>query len=124
MPTLYGLLADLIVVVHLAFVAFVVLGGLSLLRWPWMLWLHLPSAAWGVLIEFLGWTCPLTPLENSLRWRAGREPYEGDFVAEYLLPVLYPEALTRDVQILLGSLVLIVNAVIYAVVLLRRRQMA
>jgi hypothetical protein len=118
---MYSLAADLVVVVHLAFVLFVALGGLLVLRWPRIAWVHLPAAAWGAAIEFGGWICPLTPLENDLRARAGESPFTGDFVARYLLPVIYPEGLTREAQITLGLAVVVVNAVIYAAALRRRR---
>ncbi|HWP99343.1 MAG TPA: DUF2784 domain-containing protein [Vicinamibacterales bacterium] len=119
---MYGLLADLIVVLHLAFVGFVLLGGLLALRRPWLAALHLPAAAWGAMVEFAGWTCPLTPLEQELRILAGERVYTGDFVARYLLPVLYPEGLTRRLQILLGAGVLAVNAAVYGAVLARRHR--
>lgn len=118
----YLLLADLVVVVHLAFVAFVVLGGLLALRWPWVAALHLPAAAWGVLIEFGGWICPLTPLENALRQRGGEAGYSGGFVERYLLSILYPDGLTRGVQVALGLIVLAVNAAVYGWLLARRRR--
>ena len=114
--------ADLVVVLHAAFVLFVVFGGLLALRWPAAAWLHLPAAAWGALIEFTGWICPLTPLENALRLRAGDETYAGDFVARYLLAALYPEGLSRDIQLALGAAVVIVNAAVYAIVLRRARE--
>lgn len=113
--------ADVVVVLHAAFVLFVVFGGLLALRWPAAAWLHLPAAAWGALIEFTGWICPLTPLENALRLRAGDETYAGDFVARYLLAALYPEGLSRDIQLALGAGVVILNAAIYAFVLRRSR---
>ena len=119
---LFARLADLVVVVHAMFVAFVVLGGFLVLRRPWLAWLHIPAAVWGVLIEFAGWICPLTPLENSLRRRGGEAGYAGGFVEHYLLPVLYPAGLTPRVQYVLGSLVLITNLAIYAVFLARRRR--
>ena len=112
--------ADLVASLHFIFVLFVVLGGVLVLRWPRLAWLHLPAVAWGACIELLGWICPLTPLENRLRYEAGVAGYEGGFVEHYLLPVLYPESLTRPIQILLGLLVLGINAVIYAVVLRSR----
>jgi len=118
----YGFLADLVVGLHLLFVAFVVGGGLLVLRWPRLAWVHLPAAAWGALIEFAGWICPLTPLEKWLRARGGGFGYEGDFVEHYLLPVLYPAALTRGAQIGLGVLVLVTNAAIYRHVWRRRRR--
>jgi hypothetical protein len=115
-----ALLADLVVVIHFSFVLFVILGGLLVLRWPWVAGLHLPAALWGVLIELTGWICPLTPLEQSLRQRAGGQGYSGSFIEHYLLPVLYPSALTRDIQLVLGSVALAVNLGIYAYVLRRR----
>ena len=118
----YHLLADLVVGVHALFVAFVVVGGLLVLRWPGMAFLHLPAAIWGALIEFQGWICPLTPLENSLRAAAGEAGYQGGFIEHYLLPVLYPAGLTRGVQLVLGSLVIAVNLVVYGVLLARRRR--
>jgi hypothetical protein len=119
---LYSFLADVTVALHLAFVAFVILGGLLVMRWRRVAWVHLPAAAWGAWIEFAGWICPLTPLENWLR-RAGGEPaYTSSFVEEYLLPVLYPASLSRDVQWALGALVLLINAGIYAIVFRRRRR--
>ena len=117
---MYGVLADAVLIIHLGFVLFVVLGGLLILRRPWMAWAHVPAAAWGVAIEFGDWTCPLTPLENHLRERAGEAAYSGDFIARYLLPVLYPEGLTREAQIALGLGALLFNAAIYAVVVRKR----
>jgi len=114
------LLADLVVLLHFAFVAFVVAGGLLVLRWPRLAWLHLPAAAWGAAVEFFGWICPLTPLEGALRDAGGASPAGGDFVARYLLPLLYPAGLTADIQMLLGSGVLVINAAIYGWVLRRR----
>ena len=116
-----GLLADALVVVHLLFVAFVGLGGLLVLRWPWVAGAHLPAAAWGVGIEVTGAICPLTPLEQELRRRAGQAGYQGDFVGHYLLPVLYPRGLTREAQLGLAALVLGLNLAVYAAVLRRRR---
>jgi hypothetical protein len=119
---LYSLLADAVVVLHLGFVVFVVAGGLLGLRWPRALWLHLPAAVWGALIELAGWICPLTPLENSLRRRGGEAGYAGGFIEHYLTPVLYPAGLTADVQVFLGVLVVIVNAAVYTVVITRQRR--
>ena len=109
----YLLIADLLVLLHLAFVGFVVLGAFLVLRMPGLAWIHLPCALWGALIEFAGWVCPLTPLENRFRQLGGQAGYAGDFVEHYLLPVLYPQNLTRPVQVALGTLVLIVNAAAY-----------
>jgi nitrate reductase gamma subunit len=116
----YRTLADLVVGAHALFVVFVVAGGLLALRWPWVAAVHLPAAVWGALIEFQGWICPLTPLENSLRASAGQAGYEGGFIDHYLLPVLYPAGLTQGVQVMLGSLVIAVNLVVYGLLLRRR----
>jgi uncharacterized protein DUF2784 len=116
-----ALLADLVVVAHFAFVLFVVLGGLLVLRWPGLAYVHLPTAAWGALIEFGGWICPLTPLEHWLRKQAGGGVYSGGFIEHYILPLLYPSALTRNIQILLGVSVLAVNLFIYWLLLRRHR---
>ena len=117
----YRLLADLVVVAHLLFVLFVVAGGLLVLRWPRLAWLHVPAAVWGALIEFAGWICPLTPLENRLRRLGGEAGYEGGFVEEYLLAILYPAGLTRTHQLVLGALVLALNLGVYGYVLWRHR---
>jgi hypothetical protein len=103
------------------FVLFVVLGGLLVLRWPRLGYVHLPAAIWGAWIEFTGRMCPLTPLENSLRARAGEAGYSGGFIEHYLLPLLYPSALTRTIQLVLGTLVIVVNLCIYGYLLRSRR---
>jgi hypothetical protein len=123
---LYRLAADAVLVLHLAFVVFVLLGGFLVLRWRKLAWAHLPAVAWGALIEFSGWICPLTPLEIALRRAAGDAAYAGDFVEHYIVALLYPESLTRDVQVALGIFVVLLNAVIYAAVLQQqhRRQRA
>jgi len=118
---MYSILADVVLVLHFAFVVFVAVGGLLVLRWPRVAWAHVPAAVWGVAIEFGGWICPLTPLENELRARAGEAPYGGDFIARYLLPVLYPEGLTREAQVVMGLAALILNGAIYGIVLRRMR---
>ena len=118
---IYRWLADGVVVVHLAFVAFVMVGAFLALRWRWVVWLHLPAVIWGVLIEYAGWICPLTPLENTLRARAGEAGYSGDFIQHYLLRALYPNGLTRGTQWLLGSLALGVNLVGYALLIRKAR---
>ena len=113
--------ADLLVMIHLLAIVFIVFGGLLVFRWPWAAWFHLPAAVWGVLIEFQGWICPLTPWEQRLRDAAGQGGYEGGFVQHYLLPIIYPEDLTRDLQWILGAAVLMVNVAVYALWLLRKR---
>jgi hypothetical protein len=110
---LYRLLADTVLLLHLGFILFVVAGGLLVLRRRGVAWLHLPAAAWGALIQFAGWTCPLTPLENRLRALGGQAGYSGGFVEHYLLAVIYPEGLTRGTQLLLGALVLAVTLGVY-----------
>lgn len=119
---IYRSLADLVLVVHLAFVLFVVLGGLLVLRWRWVALLHVPAAIWGILIEYTGGICPLTPLENSLRRLGGEAGYSGGFIQHYIQPVLYPSGLTRGTQIILGSLALLVNLVAYGLVIARSRR--
>jgi len=118
---IYRLLADIVLILHAAFVAFVMLGALLVLRWPKVAWVHVPVVLWGAGIEFLGGICPLTPLENHWRRLAGEEGYPGDFVEHYVVALLYPDGLTRTVQVALGLFALAVNVGIYAVVLLRRR---
>lgn len=112
---IYRLLADAVVVIHVIFVIFVVLGGFLLRRWPKLVFAHAPAAMWGALIEFAGWICPLTPLENALRARGGQTGYEGGFIDHYLIPLLYPAALSRGMQFALGGFVLAVNAVAYVI---------
>ena len=109
----YRLLADLVLLVHAAFVAFVMLGGLAVLRWRRLAWAHLPVVVWGAGIEFAGGICPLTPLENHWRRLAGEQGYMGGFVEHYLMAALYPEGLTHGLQIALGLVVLAVNAAVY-----------
>ena len=110
---MYPLLADLVLIVHLTFVAFVLCGGLLVLKWRRIAWLHLPTVAWGAVVEFTGWICPLTPLENWLRTQGGETSYRSDFIAQYLMPILYPGDLTRNLQLLLGTVVVVLNAAVY-----------
>lgn len=118
---IYTLLADLLVLLHLAFVIFVVAGGLLVLRWWPVVFLHLPAVAWGALLEFNGWVCPLTPWEQQLRLAAGDAGYRGGFIEHYLLPVLYPAGLTHGLQLLLGASVVIINLFVYGWLLWRKR---
>ena len=119
---IYKLLADAVFLAHLAFVLFVVLGGVAVWWMPRLAWLHLPAVAWGALIEFAGWICPLTPWEQSLRQLAGDRGYRGGFIEHYLLPLLYPQGLTRNVQVVLGVAVLVINVVAYALIVRRHRR--
>ena len=116
--------ADLVLVVHLAFVLFVVLGGLLALRWRRVAWVHVPVALYGAAIEFVGFICPLTPLEVWLRRRGGEGGYEGGFIEHYVTAALYPAGLTREVQLALGTFVLVLNAIVYLVWWRRRRRHA
>jgi len=109
----YRALADLVLILHFAFILFVTLGGLLLFRWPRVAYLHLPAALWGMLIELAGGICPLTPLEQRLRRLAGEPGYRGDFLDHYLTAAIYPIGLTRGIQIALGALVLLVNVTVY-----------
>lgn len=117
-----ALLADAVTLVHFGFVLFVAAGGFLVLRWPVLAWLHVPCFVWGALISFAGWICPLTPLENHFRRLAGQEGYETGFVEHYIIPILYPGALTRGIQVGLGVAVLLVNGAIYARLLFRMRR--
>ena len=118
---MFNALAAAVVVVHLLFVVFVVAGGVLVLRWPRIAWIHLPAAAWGTFIELSGRVCPLTPLEGALRRRAGLEDYAGDFIANYVFPFLYPEGLTRQAQMLMAGIVVAVNVAVYASAFYRHR---
>lgn len=110
---IYRLAADAVVLAHVAYILFAVFGGLLVLRWPGLKWVHLPAALWGVLVEFGGWWCPLTKYENLFRERAGLAGYRGDFIQHYVLAAIYPSGLTRGMEIALGAAVLLINIIIY-----------
>ena len=114
--------ADGVLVLHFAFILFVMAGAALAFRFPKIVWIHLPAAAWGAYVEIAGRICPLTTLENALRIRAGLDGYADSFVEHYLLPVVYPHGLTRTVQFALAAAVVIVNAVLYGLLLRRRRK--
>jgi len=116
----YRWLADGALVLHFAFVLFVALGGFLVLRWRRVAWLHVPAVVWGVITEFAGLVCPLTPLENVLRDRAGQVGYTGGFIEHYITRMMYPNGLTRGLQVALGSLALVTNAALYWWALRRR----
>ncbi len=118
---LYRVAADTLVLVHLAFIFFVVVGGFLAWRWRRLAWIHLPVACWGVLIEFSGWVCPLTPIENDLRRLAGDVGYAGGFIEHYVIPIVYPSELTLGIQIGLGVLLLLLNGFAYSVYYIRRK---
>ncbi|MBI2828896.1 MAG: DUF2784 domain-containing protein [Acidobacteria bacterium] len=124
MAGVFAGLAGLVVLVHLAFMVFAASGALLAVRWPRLPWLHMPAAAWAAYIELSGGICPLTPLENDLRARAGLDFYSGDFVARYVFPVLYPGGLTREAQVVIGLAVLALNVGLYAFVYTRSRRRA
>ena len=117
----FRVLADAVLVLHLAFITFVVLGGWLVLRWPRLAWLHLPAVAWGVWVSLAGRVCPLTPLENRLRALGGEAGYSGDFIEHYLTSLIYPANLTRGFQAALGIFVLAVNLVAYGLLWWRSR---
>jgi hypothetical protein len=116
--------ANAIVLMHLAFILFVLFGAWLVLRWKWVAWLHVPAFAWGAAIEFFGAVCPLTPLEQRLREAAGEQGYDGGFVDHYIMPVMYPAGLTPTVQLWLGLFVVALNLAIYAFVVARSRRAA
>lgn len=118
---MYGILAGVIIVAHFLFIAFVAAGGLLVLRWPRLAWVHLPAVVWGVVVELTGWICPLTPLENYLRRLGGSSSYSGGFIEQYLIPVIYPANLTAATQYVLGGLVIVVNLILYFLVIRKQR---
>jgi len=114
--------ADLVVLLHFTFIVFVVVGGFLVLKWRWLLWFHVPAAIWGALIEFSGWVCPLTPIENMLRVAGGEGAYSNSFIAHYIVPVIYPSGLKRSTQIALGLIVVVINAVVYGAIYLQHQR--
>ena len=119
---LLSLLADLVLAVHATFLLFVVLGGLLALWKPRIAWVHIPCAMWGAWVELAGWICPLTPLEVDLRIRAGEVGYGGGFIERYVTAALYPQGLTREIQIGLGIAVVAVNVIIYVIAIKRAQK--
>lgn len=115
-------LADLVLIVHVVFIGFVIFGGLLALWWRPVMWLHIPTVIWTIMLEFFGWICPLTPLEKTLRETAGTTAYDGSFVEHYLVLLLYPPGLTREVQLILAAAILLINLVVYGFVWRLRRQ--
>jgi len=118
----YSIAADALVILHLAFIVFVMLGGLLLLKWRRLSYLHLPAVVWGTLVELRGWLCPLTPLEQHFRTLAGETGYSGGFIQHYLLPLIYPAGLTREVQTILAICLISSNLVIYTVIYVKYRR--
>jgi len=109
----YNLAAYAVAALHIAFILFVIFGGFLVWKWPRLIWVHIPAAVWGVLVELAGWYCPLTHWENHFLREAGRAGYQGGFVNHYLMPLIYPPGLTRGMEIVLGLLVLAINAGAY-----------
>ena len=112
---MYNVLANAIVLAHFLFIAFVICGGLLVIRWPRFAVVHLPATVWGAIVEIFGWVCPLTPLENHFRLLAGNSSYSGDFIAQYLLPVIYPENMTITKQYIFGGIVIVINIIFYSI---------
>ncbi|MGD8595060.1 MAG: DUF2784 domain-containing protein [Gammaproteobacteria bacterium] len=119
---MYAFLADSIVVLHLLFILFVVSGGFLALKWLKVVYLHIPAVVWGVYIEFSGKICPLTPLENWFRLKSGQMGYEGDFIERYIIPIIYPVNLTRDMQFTLGATALLINLLAYSLLVLQLKK--
>ncbi|HOO39465.1 MAG TPA: DUF2784 domain-containing protein [Deltaproteobacteria bacterium] len=119
---IYQVLADGVVILHLFFIVFVILGGMLVLVRPKIIWLHIPCVIWGILIELTGGICPLTPLELYLRTKTGESAYTGDFVIHYIEPIIYPGGLTRELQILFSIAVIMVNTAVYTWVFLRHKK--
>ncbi|MDH3973622.1 MAG: DUF2784 domain-containing protein [Deltaproteobacteria bacterium] len=115
----YTLLADIVLLIHFLFILFIIFGGLLTFKWKKAACFHLPLLLWGILIEYFHWICPLTPLENRLRAMAGETGYNRSFIEHYLLPVIYPGELTREIQLLLGTALLLVNISIYFLIWLK-----
>lgn len=115
-----ALLADATVLVHLGFIVFATLGAALLFKWPKLIWLHLPALAWGIWIELSGGICPLTPLENHFREAAGRVEYDDGFIDHYIMPLIYPDGLNHDTQLLLAGALIAINVTLYGLWLWRR----
>ena len=119
---LYQLAADFIVLIHFAFIVFVLAGGFLVLKWRWVIWLHIPAAIWGALIVMVGWICPLTPMENILRQAGAGEIYTNSFIDRYLAPVIYPAGFTNEMFIAMGIVVIVINVLVYTIFLIHRKK--
>lgn len=117
-----SLLADAMLLLHLVFIVFVILGALLVFQRQWIAWIHLPMVLWASIVNLMHWYCPLTPLENYFRIAAGQAGYEGGFIAHYLLPIVYPQGMSYDFGVVVGVGVFIWNAVIYSLVIYRVRR--
>lgn len=116
----YSFFSDMVVLLHFIYVIFAVAGGMLLIWWPKVIWIHVPSAIWAALISFAGWICPLTYLENWLRIKSGGIGYSTGFIIQYIEPVLYPAGLTYFHQVILGLIVVVLNLIIYTTMFKRR----
>lgn len=119
----YNICANMILIVHFAFICFVLFGAFMILKWPWVIYLHFPAFIWGILIEAYGWICPLAPIEQWLRILAGESGFQTGFIEHYLLPIIYPSGLTRSIQIGFAVLVGLINVLIYAWLFFRRMKL-
>ena len=117
---LWQALADLVLLLHFGFIVFVLFGGILSMWWRWIPWIHLPAVFWAAALEFSGWICPLTPLENRLRQWGGESGYAGGFIEQYALAIIYPQGLTQEIQFVLGAIVVLMTLVTYGVVWWRR----
>ena len=120
---IYNILSNLVILVHLLFILFVCLGALLALRWPKVIWIHIPCAIWGMVVEYLNIVCPLTPLENQFRKLGDTATYNSDFITRYVTSLIYPEALSRNLQYALGTIVLTLNIIFYSIILYKRYKM-
>ena len=118
----FRLAADLVLLTHFAFIVLVIGGAIIVFRYPWFAWLHIPAAVWGAYVEITGKICPLTILENFLRISAGQEGYTSSFVERYIVPLIYPVGLTRNLQFWLAGLVVGINVILYGWVLWHRHR--
>ena len=116
---LYQLAVNITVLLHFAFIVFVIFGGLLVFKWRWLIWLHIPASIWAALIAMVGWICPLTPVENMLRHAAGGQIYTGSFIERYLVPVIYPTGLNREIFIAMGVFVIVINMIVYTILFLK-----
>jgi hypothetical protein len=117
---MYEILAGTVIVAHFLFIAFVAAGGLLVLCWHRLAWVHVPAVVWGVVVEMTGWICPLTPLENHLHSLGGSSSYSGGFIEQYLVPIIYPASLTAVTQYILGGLIIVVNLLFYALIIRKK----
>ena len=118
---LYQFAADFVLLLHFAFIVFVLIGGFLVFIWHWLIWLHIPAAIWGAVFVMMGWICPLTPLENSLRRAGGGNAYSDSFIEHYLVPVIYPSGLGREMFIAMGVTVIVINLIVYTILFVKRR---